>query len=75
MSIERIDPGRRFAQAVVHGDTVYLAGHTVSDASAGVYEQTVEILAAIDGHLAAAGTDKSRTPVGVHLARGHPHLR
>ena len=54
MSIERIDPGRRFAQAVVHGDTVYLAGHTASDAGAGVYEQTVEILAAIDGHLAAA---------------------
>lgn len=60
MSIERIDPGRRFAQAVVHGDTVYLAGHTASDAGAGVYEQTVEILAAIDGHLAAAGTDKSK---------------
>ena len=60
MSIERIDPGRRFAQAVVHGDTVYLAGHVASDASAGVYEQTVEILATIDGHLAAAGSDKSR---------------
>ncbi|HEY6570910.1 MAG TPA: RidA family protein [Candidatus Limnocylindrales bacterium] len=60
MSIERIDPGRRFAQAVVHGDTVYLAGHVATNASAGVYEQTVEILAAIDGHLAAAGTDKSK---------------
>ena len=47
MSIERIDPGRRFAQAVVHGDTVYLAGHTASDAGAGVYEQTVEIRAAM----------------------------
>jgi enamine deaminase RidA (YjgF/YER057c/UK114 family) len=43
MPIERIDPGRRFAQAVVHGDTVYL-----------------EILAAIDGHLATAGTNKSK---------------
>ena len=60
MTIERFDPGRRFAQVVAHGDTVYLAGHTASDPSAGVYEQTREILAAIDGHLAAAGTDKSR---------------
>jgi enamine deaminase RidA (YjgF/YER057c/UK114 family) len=60
MPIERIDPGRRFAQAVVHGDTVYLAGHTSSHPDAGVYEQTREILAAIDGHLATAGTNKSK---------------
>ena len=60
MTIERFDPGRRFAQAVAHGDTVYLAGHTATNPAAGVYEQTREILAAIDGHLAAAGTDKSR---------------
>ena len=60
MSIERIDPGKRFAQAVVYGDTVYLAGHTSSNAGAGVYEQTREILAAIDGHLAAAGSDNSK---------------
>ncbi|HEY4228391.1 MAG TPA: RidA family protein [Candidatus Limnocylindrales bacterium] len=59
MSITRLEPGRRFAQAVAYGDTVYLAGHTSANASAGVYDQTVEILAAIDGHLAAAGTDKS----------------
>jgi enamine deaminase RidA (YjgF/YER057c/UK114 family) len=60
VTIERIDPGRRFAQAVIHGDTVYLAGHTASDPRAGVYEQTREILGAIDAHLAAAGTDKSK---------------
>jgi enamine deaminase RidA (YjgF/YER057c/UK114 family) len=60
MSIERIDPGRRFAQAVAYGDTVYLAGHVASDANADVYGQTVEILAAIEGHLVAAGTDKSK---------------
>ncbi len=60
MSIERIDPGRRFAQAVAYGDTVYLAGHVASNPEAGVYEQTREILAAIDGHLAAAGSDKSK---------------
>jgi enamine deaminase RidA (YjgF/YER057c/UK114 family) len=60
VSITRIEPGRRFAEAVVHGDTVYLAGHTSSDADAGVYEQTRDILAQLDAHLAAAGTDKSR---------------
>ena len=60
MTIERIDPGRRFAEAVVHGDTVYLAGHVGSDPAAGVYEQTRDILAQIDAHLAAAGTEKSK---------------
>ena len=27
MTIERIDPGPRMSRAVVHGNTVYLAGH------------------------------------------------
>ena len=72
MSIERIDPGRRFAQAVIHGDTVYLAGHTSSHPDAGVYEQTREILAAIDAHLATAGpTSRSccRRPSGSRTSR------
>ena len=60
MSITRHEPGRRFSQAVVHGDTVYLAGQTSSLADAGVYEQTVDILARIDALLAAAGSDKTR---------------
>jgi enamine deaminase RidA (YjgF/YER057c/UK114 family) len=60
VTIERFDPGRRFAQAVAYGATVYLAGHTATDADAGVYEQTREVLALIDQHLAAAGTDKSK---------------
>jgi enamine deaminase RidA (YjgF/YER057c/UK114 family) len=60
MTIQRIDPGPRFSQAVVTGDLVFLAGHTSSDAAGGVYEQTRDILAQIDAHLAAAGTDKSK---------------
>ena len=59
VTINRIDPGRRFAEAVVYGDTVFLAGHVGWDPSDGDYEQTRDILAQIDGHLAAAGTDKS----------------
>lgn len=61
MTIQRIDAGPRMSQAVVHGDTVYLAG-VVANASAGkgVTEQAKEILSLIDGYLAKAGTDKTK---------------
>lgn len=61
MTIARIEPGLRFCKAVVHGQTVYLAGQTAS-ASAGqsVGAQTKEILSIIDGLLAKAGTDKTK---------------
>jgi enamine deaminase RidA (YjgF/YER057c/UK114 family) len=48
------------SQAVVHGNTVYLAGQVADDTSADVAGQTRQILAAIDRLLAAAGTDKTR---------------
>jgi enamine deaminase RidA (YjgF/YER057c/UK114 family) len=60
MSIKRISPGPRFSAAVVHGDTVYVAGQTASDPSADVRGQTEQVLKKIDDLLAAAGTDKSR---------------
>jgi enamine deaminase RidA (YjgF/YER057c/UK114 family) len=49
------------SKAVVHGDTVYLAGQ-VADKAAGksVAEQTSEILGIIDSLLAEAGTDKTK---------------
>ncbi|MGH7107186.1 MAG: RidA family protein [Acetobacteraceae bacterium] len=56
--ITRIKSGPRMSQAVVHGATVYLAGQVASDRSADTAGQTREILAAIDGLLAEAGTDK-----------------
>jgi enamine deaminase RidA (YjgF/YER057c/UK114 family) len=61
MSIERKDVGPRMSQAVIHGNTVYLAG-IVAQANKGnsVTEQTKEILATIDKYLAQAGTDKSK---------------
>jgi enamine deaminase RidA (YjgF/YER057c/UK114 family) len=46
--------------AVVHGDTVYLAGHVVGDRSQGVRGQTRAVLERIDQRLAEAGTDKSK---------------
>jgi enamine deaminase RidA (YjgF/YER057c/UK114 family) len=61
MSITRIDPGQRFCAAVVHGDTVYVAGQVAkATAKDGVEAQTAEILSIIDGLLAKAGTDKSK---------------
>jgi enamine deaminase RidA (YjgF/YER057c/UK114 family) len=61
MSIQRFEAGPRMSQVVVHGNTVYLAG-VVANKSAGesVTKQTQEILSIIDGHLAKAGTDKSK---------------
>jgi len=61
MTIKRIDAGPRMSQAVIHGDTVYLAG-IVANTTAGesVTKQTQEVLSIIDGHLAKAGTDKSK---------------
>ena len=60
MSIKRLNPGPRFCGAVVHGDTVYVAGQTATDPSAGARDQTEQVLQRIDGLLAAAGTDKSK---------------
>jgi enamine deaminase RidA (YjgF/YER057c/UK114 family) len=59
MSIRRIEPGPRMSQAVVHGDTVYLAGQ-VGAPGASVAEQTRAVLAQIDRLLAEAGSDKAR---------------
>jgi enamine deaminase RidA (YjgF/YER057c/UK114 family) len=56
--ITRIEPGPRMSQAVIHGNTVYLAGQVASDRSADTAGQTREILAAIDELLVEAGTDK-----------------
>ncbi|MFT3722932.1 MAG: RidA family protein [Hyphomonadaceae bacterium] len=58
MTIRRIESGRRMSQAVVHGDTVYLAGQ-VGSPGAGVKEQTAEVLASVEALLKAAGSSKS----------------
>ena len=61
MTIERHDIGPRMSKAVVHGNTVYLAG-IVADHPKGksVGEQTKDIVGQIDALLAKAGSDKTK---------------
>jgi enamine deaminase RidA (YjgF/YER057c/UK114 family) len=56
--IKRLSPGPRLSGAVVHGNTVYLAGQVADGPD--VKSQTQAILKKIDDLLKAAGTDKSK---------------
>ena len=58
MTIVRIDEGERYSQAVVHGDTVYLAGQVGSPADS-LAEQARQVFARIDDLLDRAGSDRS----------------
>jgi enamine deaminase RidA (YjgF/YER057c/UK114 family) len=61
MSIQRIQAGPRMSKAVVHDNTVYLAGIVANEPKGkSVTEQAKDILAQIDGFLEQAGTDKSK---------------
>jgi len=56
--ITRIQPDRRMSQAVIHGDTIYLAGQ-VGEPGEDVVAQTRTALAEVDALLAQCGSDKS----------------
>jgi len=60
MPITRLDQNTRRSRAVIHNNTVYLAGHTAPDRTQDIVGQTKQVLALIDDMLAASGTDKSR---------------
>src|SRR3954454_23443062 len=62
VTIQRIGCGPRMSDAVIHGNTVYLAGHVAGAETKGksVTEQTRDVLAQIDETLAEAGTDKTK---------------
>ena len=53
-------PGPRMSQAVVHGDTIYIAGQIAGDTTADAAGQTKQILAKIESLLREAGSDKSK---------------
>ncbi len=60
MTIQRLELGPRMSQAVVHGNTIYLAGQVCQHgAGPDVAVQTQQALAEIDRLLAAVGSDKS----------------
>jgi len=59
MTIIRLAEEARLSGAVAHGGVLYLAGQVADDATLDAEGQTADILAQIDGLLAAAGTYKS----------------
>ena len=60
MTVTRIEPARRFAAAVRHNDTLYIAGQVADTATAGIEQQTREVLAKIDALLQKGGSSKSK---------------
>jgi enamine deaminase RidA (YjgF/YER057c/UK114 family) len=75
MKIQRYETGPRMSKAVIHGDTIYLAG-IVADSPKGksMAEQTRSILSQIDGFLAIAGTNKTKL-LGQYLDHRHGEFR
>jgi enamine deaminase RidA (YjgF/YER057c/UK114 family) len=60
MTIQRIQPGKRLAQAVACGELVFTAGIVADDPVPDAKRQAEQILAQLDRLLAEAGSDKSR---------------
>jgi len=59
MSITRMDTGPRLSRAVIHNDTIYLAGLIADEGhQEGIAEQTRNVLEKIDILLERAGSDK-----------------
>lgn len=59
MTIQRLNPGPRMSDAVIHGDTVYLSGQ-VGAPGQNVTEQTRAVLASIEALLGKAGSSKEK---------------
>jgi len=60
MTIFRHNVGKRLSEAVVHNNTVYLAGEVPDDTSKDITGQTEEVLAKIEKLLKAVGSDKTK---------------
>ena len=59
MTITRLHSGPRMSQAVIHGDTVYLAGQ-IGAPGASVAEQTRAALSQVEALLTEAGSSKAQ---------------
>ncbi len=71
MPIERINPGRRLSKAVIHGDTVYIAGLVAEDTTADVAGQTRQILTKLEALLLQVRLRQIEAAHGDGLAGGH----
>ncbi len=60
MTINRIGAGPRMSKATYTDQMVFTCGEVAADKTKDAYGQTVEILAALDASLAAAGSDKTK---------------
>ena len=60
MAIQRINVGKRLSEAVVHGNTVYLAGEVPEDTSLDITGQTEQVLVKIEKLLKQVGSDKTK---------------
>ena len=61
MSIQRIQPSKRFSEVVIHNNTAYFAGQVPEKTvKQNAYEQTKEVLSLIDKLLAEIGSEKSK---------------
>ena len=57
-SLQHLDTNRRMSQAVIHGETVYLAGQVSQLSDGDVREQAQDIFGKIDALLARSGSHK-----------------
>src|SRR5258708_38235867 len=62
MTIQRINVGKRLSEAVVHGNTVYLAGEVPDDGTKDIGGQTEGGLAENEEMLKQGGSDKAKIP-------------
>ena len=60
MAIQRFNVGKRLSEAVVHGNTVYLAGEVPDDGTLDIAGQTEQVLGKIDRLLKQVGSDKTK---------------
>ena len=58
--VQRFDVGARLSEMAVHNGVCYLAGQVAADGSQDISGQTRQVLQAVDGLLARAGTDKRK---------------
>ncbi len=60
MTIERYRSGEKLSRIVTHNGMVYLCGQVANSYDGDLEEQTRQVLARIDDHLAEVGSDKTK---------------